>query len=249
MAELISATRRGSAKRLLQPRKTQKKCAYSTEFKRAVCRLVEENPGVKGAKLQELVKENFHWDVPPATLYDIVRGKDKWFGALSLSGFRQKESEWPELERELLTWCIGWVRRHGTLTYALLREQALLKAMKLGPESRPIRTKKNAAGVWVEVEPPEFRASSGRATAFCRRNGLKMRRRCGAGGDANVASADIAKTGIPYILETLHAKPEDVFNCDETGIVFGAQPHRTLAPFTVKGSQKRDGEADGSLVL
>ena len=112
---------------------------------------------------------------------------------MSLGGYRQKDPEWPKLEKELLSWCIGWVRRHGTLTYALLREQALLKAKKLGPESRPMKTKKTPAGIWVEVEPHEFRASSGWATGFCRRNGLKMRRRCGEGGDANIASADLAK--------------------------------------------------------
>ena len=65
-----------------------------------------------------------------------------------------------------------------------------------------------------------------------------MRRQYGEGGDANVASADLAKSAIPFILESLRARPEDVFNCDETGIVFGAQPHRTLAPFSVKGSKR-----------
>ena len=72
-----------------------------------------------------------------------------------------------------------------------------------------------------------------------RRHGLLMRRRCGEGGDANEASAELAKHSIPRVLAQLRANPEDVFNCDETNIIFGAHPERTLAPTSVKGS-KRD---------
>ena len=48
---------------------------------------------------------------------------------MTLTGFRHKEPNWPALEKELLEWSIGWVRRHGTLTYALLREQALILSL------------------------------------------------------------------------------------------------------------------------
>ena len=37
-----------------------------------------------------------------------------------------------------------------------------------------------------------FRASNGWVCNFVRRHGLKMRRRCGEGGDAHEASAELA---------------------------------------------------------
>ena len=129
MLELISATRRGSSKRLQQPRKAMKKAAYSTEFKRVVCRFVDDNPKLKGVLLQQAVKGSLHREVSQGTLYDIFMGRDIWFRALILNRYRHKELEW---RKELLSWCIGLVGRHGMLTYALQGEHALLTAKKLG---------------------------------------------------------------------------------------------------------------------
>ena len=80
--------------------------------------------------------------------------------------------------------------------------------------------------------------SNGWACNFVRRHGLKMRRCCGEGGDANEASAELARHSIPRLLAQLGARPEEVFNCDETGIIFWAHPKRTLAPTTFKGTKR-----------
>ena len=65
-----------------------------------------------------------------------------------------------------------------------------------------------------------------------------MRRRFGEWGDANLASADLGWEAIPYILMTLGARPEDTFNCDESGFVFLAQPYRTLTLVNVSVAKK-----------
>ena len=124
-----------------------------------------------------------------------------------------------EFEKEMLKWCHGWVRRHATLTYACLVEKG----------------KKKADELKLEI----FRASTGWACNFVRQNGLGMRRRCGEGGDANEASAELRKHAILRVLLQLGATVEDTFNCDDTGIIFGAHPERTLAPTSVQGT-KRD---------
>ena len=100
----------------------------------------------------------------------------------------------------------------------MIREKAMLKAM--------------------ELDIRGFTASQGSATNFCRRNSLKMRKRAAEGGDANEASAELGMHGIPLILRESGARPEDVFNADETGIIFAAQPQRTLAPESVRGTKK-----------
>ena len=120
-----------------------------------------------------------------------------------------------EFEKEMLRWCHGWVRRHGTQTYACLMEKG-----------------KKAE----ELDIDTFCGSHGWACTFVRRNGLKMRRRCGEGGDANEASA-VRRHSIPVVLQHLGVRPKDTFNCDETGIIFGAHPQRTLAPTSVKGTK------------
>ena len=40
------------------------------------------------------------------------------------------------------------------------------------------------------------------------------------------------------VLANLGTRPQDVFNCDETGIILGAQPFKTLAFSRVSGVKK-----------
>ena len=113
-------------------------------------------------------------------------------------------------EKELLAWFHGWVRRHETLTYACLIEKAKKKA--------------------EEWELHAFRASNGWVCNFVRRHGLKMRRRCGGGDEA---SAELSRHAIQQVHIQLGARLEEVFNCDESSIIFGAHPKRMLAPTSV----------------
>ena len=216
---IISSVRQGRG-RHLQPRRNAFKLAYPTECKREICRISEEF-NIKGVALQAAVHERLHYKISLSTLHDILARRTEWMQCSSLSRCRinYKRRRYEIHEKEMLAWCHGWVRRHGTLTYACLMEKAKKKA--------------------EELEVDDFKGSNGWACNFVRRHGLRMRRRCGEGGDANEASAELAKHGIPRVLDHLGARPKDVFNCDETGIIFGAHPERTLAPTSVKGT-KRD---------
>ena len=197
-SELISAHRRGGGNRPPQPKQARRNKSYPNGFKRQICRLRDEHRLAKWDEFQKLVKELLHWDIPIATLHCICKNKDIWYNGRSLHQFRNRQPKFEGLEADLLSWCSRWVRRHGTLTYAILREQAETLASRNG------------------VTPDEFKASSGWATSFCRRKQLAMRKRCGEGGDANQASADLARASLPAVLTTLNASLEDTFNCDET---------------------------------
>ena len=70
------------------------------------------------------------------------------------------------------------------------------------------------------------------------RHGLALRRRVGEAASANIANVELARHEIPIVLALLNARPQDVFNADETGIVFGAQPHKTLAAGRVSGVKR-----------
>ena len=209
-----------TARRHVHVQKGRIRKAYSVEFKRTVCRLRDENPSCTWENFAELVRLETGHILPLTTVVRTIKERDIWFSAKTLSSCRQRPGKWQELEQVLLRWCTGWVRRHGTLTYAILKEQALVLARRM-PE--------------ISVD---FACSNGWADGFCRRHDLKMRRRCGEGGDANVAAAELGRSAIPYVLQSLGARPKDTFNCDETGIIFTAQPYRTLTPINVQGTKK-----------
>ena len=169
--------------------------------------------------IQKVKQETGH-DVPKTTIFRTLKEKDTWYNAKSLGRCRLRDDKFSELEGDLMTWSMRFLRRHGTLTYALIKEQAEVFAKQ-----------KN-------IPEADFKTSNGWCTNFCRRHDLKMRRRCGEGGDANQASADLGREGIPHVLQFLGARPEDTFNCDESRIIFRAQPHRTLAPTKVTCTKK-----------
>ena len=216
---LISAVRQGRG-RHVQPHRNRFRLFYPTECKREICRISDEFQ-IRGKPLQLKVWERLHYKISLSTLHGILRRRAQWMESESLERCRlnYKRRGYDIHEKEMLAWCHGWVRRHGTLTYACLMEKAKKKA--------------------EELELDDFKGSNGWACNFVRRHGLKMRRRCGEGGDANEASAELARHAIPRVLMELGARPQEVLNCDETGIIFGAHPERTLAPTSVKGT-KRD---------
>ena len=66
-----------------------------------------------------------------------------------------------------------------------------------------------------------------------------MRRRIGEAASANMANAELARNSIPMVLAHLGARSVDVFNYDETGLILGAQPTKTLAFGRVAGVKKQ----------
>ena len=65
-----------------------------------------------------------------------------------------------------------------------------------------------------------------------------MRRWVGEAGSANAANIELARNALPMVLAVLGLRAEDVFNADETGIVFGAQPCKTLVFHRMAGVKK-----------
>ena len=144
---LVSVVRSG-VRRHLQPRKGPVRVSNSIEFKREVCRIAEEER-IKGLRLQEVIQDRLHWKLSLSTLHGILKGKAEWNAAPSLATCKLKgvglrrDSKVKELEEVLREWAYRWVRRHGTLTYALLEEKALKKGQDIG------------------IPTNEFKASSG----------------------------------------------------------------------------------------
>ena len=216
MAQLFAASAlQGVAKTKLSARRRD----YSVKFKRAICRIAQENPQLPQAKLISRITEELGAEVPQSTLSRILRDHERWLTANVLERRRLRSGRHAEMEEALLAWAHHWLDHAGVITYALLQSQAAQLGARLGVT--------------------DFTYSTGWVWRFCERAGLTVRKRVGEAASASMASVELARTAIPSILATLGARPEQVFNCDETGVIFGAQPCKTLAFGRVQGVKRQ----------
>ena len=191
---------------------------YTLAFKRAVCRLRDSNVTLTQSQLQDLIEEQCRARVEQPTLSRILKGRERWLSATLLERTRLRRGQHDEMEQALVAWAHHWLDHNGVLTYALLQAQAAL----LG----------------ARFNVTHFRYSHGWCARFCRRHGLTLRRRVGEAGSTSQANVELARNSIPLVLAVLGARPQDVFNADETGLVLGSQPCKTMAFARVSGVKK-----------
>ena len=129
---LVSSVRQGRG-RHVQPRRNRFRLSYPTECKHEICRMSDEF-NICGKLLPDKVWERLHYKISLSTLHDIIRRRPEWMDSPSLSRCRlnYKRRGYEIHEKEMLAWCHGWVRRHGTLTYACLMEKEKKKKQQRG---------------------------------------------------------------------------------------------------------------------
>lgn len=121
---------------------------------------------------------------------------------------RQRTGKAADVESALAVWFSNSRGRDVPLSGPVLQEKAQELAKKLNK--------------------PNFKATTG---WFCRwktRNGVVYKRLHGEKKDADISNADRWLTDVLPSLFNEY-KPEDIFNCDETGIYYRAMPDGTLA--------------------
>ena len=74
----------------------------------------------------------------------------------------------------------------------------------------------------------EFKGSSGWLSNFKDRYRLKCYSLHGESGAAPASAVQLAQDAVPRVLQELGAKPDDVYNTDETGLNYRTQPNKTL---------------------
>ena len=60
----------------------------------------------------------------------------------------------------------------------------------------------------------------------------------GEAGSVDRVNVELCRNALPMVLAVLGARPEDVFNANETSIVLGSQPTKTMAFSRVSGVKK-----------
>ena len=122
-----------------------------------------------------------------------------------------KKCYYAELESKLFAWFTRLENSQAVVTDKLLREKALAIA--------------------AELKETEFKASQNWLLLFKQRHNIRQYVLQGEAGSADKVYVDIAKNELPSILRD--TAREDIYNGDETGLLYRAIPDRTLATDTV----------------
>ena len=175
-------------------------------------------PDESHAQLAQRIQRELNLEVPVGSIPRILRHCDSWNTASALNRRRLRTGRHQRMEEALVAWASNWLQQNGVLTYNVLQAR--------GQEID------DALGI------TDFQYSDRWVYRFCQRQGLAVRRGVGESASANLANVELARHAIPMVLAILNAKPDDVFNADETGLVFGTQPLKTLAFSRVQGVKR-----------
>lgn len=152
------------------------------------------------------------YGIPKTTLSSIIKAKEKIFNVEAAPNKkRSREAKFPNLEAALVAWLKKMRGKNIPIDGKILKEQADTFALKLGIE--------------------DFKGSDGWLQKFKSRHGLAFKKLCGESASVN---PETVKTWKETRLKELLAEyePQDIFNADETGLMWQMLPDRTL---TFKG--------------
>ncbi|XP_033110353.1 tigger transposable element-derived protein 6-like [Anneissia japonica] len=150
------------------------------------------------------------YGVGKSTLSDIYRAKDKWKSKKEESTgakFRFVKTKFSDLNQLMLVW------------FRTARDKNI-------PISGPL-IKAKATQFAEQLNITDFGASDGWLTKWKQRNEIKQVAVCGESGDVDQTIVTEWKSKIADLCAGY--QPEEIFNCDETGLYFRALPDRTLA--------------------
>lgn len=176
--------------------------------KKEICQEKIKNPKMSQSEIVKFVKAKFNLDVGRSTIADILKNKDKW---LSTSGTdqttRTRNAKFEELERALLLWFNNARKNNLDINDSLL----IIHAKKLGEKM----------GV-----DDDFGYSSGWVRNFKERNGIKRFIKHGEAASVNLGDVDQGRQEMRELLKDVD--PNDIYNCDETGLFYRMDTNSTL---------------------
>ena len=149
--------------------------------------------------------------IPANTLSTWLKSKEKICLAYESSSFgpstkRMKTAEYPDVEKALDLWFKHARTGSVAISGPLLKDRAKDLAKQLGYT--------------------DFQCSTGWLTRFRQRHGYQWKVIC---GEAHAAPEDSIATWNTGLLSTILStySPENIFNCDETGLFYKMQPKRS----------------------
>lgn len=159
------------------------------------------------------------YGIPKTTLSSIIKAKEKIFNVEAAPDKkRTREAKFPNLEVALIAWLRKMRGKNIPIDGKILKEQADTYALRMDIE--------------------DFKGSDGWLQKFKNRHGLSFNKVC---GESAAVNQETVKDWKECQLKELLSKfpPEDVFNADETGLMWQLLPDRTL---TFKGETCNGGK-------
>lgn len=211
----------------LKPSKQPRRQGYSIAQKQALRRYHQEHPSLSQKELQAWFFHQFNQVITQPSLslalsrrYNAL-DKPNTRHERNSSFLRSREARYPTLEAALFDWITEY-QCQGSVSYEILK----IKASELWKELDLSTT--------LNMEIPTFR--DGWVRGFLKRYSVKDRKRHGEAAGVDTEAMEEQLIAVRRLVRLY--QPEDVYNCDETGLFFKLVPERSLTTCAVAGQRQ-----------
>lgn len=192
----------------------KKRKSLTAAQKKEVCLKKISTPSLKQ---KELAKE---YDVSEGMISDILKEKDRWL-AIDADTYqaglrREKKALFPIIEEALSLWLEKALQAGLIITDNILLTKALEFAFLCKEE--------------------KFKGSNGWIDNFKKRHNLRQYNIHGEAASAPIQDLDTMRENLRQTLRDYD--PENIFNCDETGLFWKMKPSRTISNGPVAGTKQ-----------
>ena len=193
---------------------SRKRKSLTAAQKREICLKKTTTPFIKQKELA------IQYDVSEGMISDILKEKDRWLAidinSLQAGLRREKKVAFPVIEEALTIWVDNAVRNGLTITDNILSTKAFEFAFLLKED--------------------KFKGSNGWINDFKKRHNLKQYSVHGEAASAPLEDLDEMRDKLRETLKDYD--PENIFNCDETGLFWKMKPSRTISNGPVSGTKQ-----------
>jgi hypothetical protein len=192
----------------------KKRKSLTAAQKKEVCLKKNSLPSLKN---KDLAKE---YDVSEGMISDILKAKDRWL-AVDLNSYqaglrRERKLPFITIEEALALWVENALEANIIISDSILSTKALEFAFLCNEE--------------------KFKASAGWVDNFKKRHNLKQYNMHGEAASAPLQDLDTMRENLRETLKGY--APEDIFNCDETGLFWKMRPNHTISNGPVAGTKQ-----------
>ncbi|GBC42405.2 tigger transposable element-derived protein 4-like [Rhizophagus irregularis DAOM 181602=DAOM 197198] len=192
----------------------RKRKSLTAAQKKEICLKKISTPSLKQ---KELANE---YEVSEGMISDILKEKDRWL-VVDLDSHqaglrREKKIPFPIIEEALTLWVESALQASLIINDDILSSKALELAFLCGED--------------------KFKGSNGWVDNFKKRHNLRQYNMHGEAASAPVQELDTMREEIRRVLKNY--APEDIFNCDETGLFWKMRPSRTISNAPISGTKQ-----------
>jgi hypothetical protein len=168
-------------------------------------------------KQKDLANE---YDVSEGMVSDILKEKDRWL-SIDVNSYqanlkREKKTPFPLIEEALTVWVENALQADIIITDSILSTKAL--------------------GFAFLLKENKFKGSNGWVDKFKKRHNLKQYHIHGEAASVPLENLETMRENLKQILKNY--SPEDIFNCDETGLFWKMKPCRTISNEQTSGTKQ-----------